>query len=301
MLDLIEPLYFPQASRIFRIFDAASALNLRPTILELDLAVTADYSTAMAPIPVEPSDAELEYRLQRMNAHLKSRCEGLLEAHDVFNRYWVEETQGWAYSGSRLAFSPVVQDARGKRLGASWKVSYLHRTVKDFLNTRSVRGRLDTAFDNKTSSDEPFDPYLSLLMSYIINLKQGLRSYYYGSEVWELLPLERIRNTGRDIIRIAGKFDQTNRQVLTMLHAFRTLALQWWGTSSITNTKTLFCGMARMGRGILSTCHMARIMCFCGRTGTEINAIIRKGELALAFANRFGHPSFHLILGVLRA
>lgn len=86
MLDRIEPLYFLQASKNFRIFDAASALNLRPTILELDLAVAADYSTAMAPTAVEPSDAELEYRCQRMNAHLKSRCEGLLEAHDILDQ-----------------------------------------------------------------------------------------------------------------------------------------------------------------------------------------------------------------------
>jgi hypothetical protein len=236
MLDRIEPRYFFQASKIFRIFDAASALNLRPTILELDLAVTANYSTATAPSAVEPSDAELEYRFQRMNTHLKSRCEGLLEAHDIYDRHWEslsgEETQesiSWVYR-------PVVEEARGKKLKACWKVSYLHRTVKDFLDTPSVRGRLETAFDNKTSTDEPFDPYLSLLMSYIINLKQGLRSYYYDSEVWEE---ERIRKTARVVIHIAGKVDQANRQVLTMLHAFRTLSLQWSGENSFFEAKTL--------------------------------------------------------------
>lgn len=98
------------------------------------------------------------------------------------------------------------------------------------MNTPSVRGRLETAFDNKTSSDEPSDPYLSLLMSYIINLKQGLRSYYYDSAGGKEA---RIRKIARDVIQIAGKLDQSNRQVLTMLHAFRTLTLQWWGTSSL--------------------------------------------------------------------
>jgi len=218
-------------------------LNLRPTILELDLAVTADYSTATAPTAVEPSDAELEYRCRRMNAHLKSRCEGLLEAHDILDRHWEsisdEETQESSSFDSRHEGSPVVQDARGKRLGAFWKVSYLHRTVKDFLNTPSIRSRLETAFGNKTSLDEPFDPYFSLLMSYIINLKEGLRSYYYDSEVWEV---ERIRKTARDVIQIAGKFDQSNRQILKMLHAFRTLSLQWWvqwRASSFNDAKSL--------------------------------------------------------------
>ena len=73
-------------------------------------------------------------------------------------------------------------------------------------------------------------------MSYIINVKQGLRSYYYDSESREEA---RIRNTARDVIKIAGKLDHSNRQVLTMLHAFRTLALQWWGTFSIRNAKAL--------------------------------------------------------------
>ncbi|PMD15289.1 hypothetical protein NA56DRAFT_350067 [Hyaloscypha hepaticicola] len=258
MLDLIDTLYFPQASRIFRIFDAASALNLRPTILELDLAVTAVYTTAMAPTAVEPSDAEFEYRCQRMTAHLKSRCEGLLEAHDILDRHWEsisdelnEDTQESTFFETRHEGSPVIQDTRRKRLGVSWKVSYLHRTMKDYLNTPYVRARLETALDNKTSSDEPFNPYLSLLMSYIINLKQGLRSYYYDSEGWEV---ERIRKTARDVIQIAGKFDHSNRQVLTMLHAFRTLALQWWGTSSVSDAKTLSVGWDEEFLA-LATCH----------------------------------------------
>jgi len=233
MLDRIEPRYFFQASKIFRIFDAASALNLRPTILELDLAVTAKYSTATAPSAVEPSDAELEYCFQRMNAHLKSRCEGLLEAHDIYDRHWEslsgEETQ----ESIPLVYRP---EARLKKLKACWKVSYLHRTVKDFLDTPSVRGRLETAFDNKAFSDESFDPYLSLLMSYNINLKQGLRSYYYDSESWEET---RIRKTAMDVIKIAGKLDQWNRQVLKMLHTFRILTLQWWDTSSLSEAKAL--------------------------------------------------------------
>ena len=73
-------------------------------------------------------------------------------------------------------------------------------------------------------------------MSYNINLKQGLRSYYYDSESWEET---RIRKTAMDVIKIAGKLDQWNRQVLTMLHTFRILTLQWWDTSSLSEAKAL--------------------------------------------------------------
>ncbi len=41
-----------------------------------------------------------------------------------------------------------------------------------------------------------------------------------------------------------------------------------------------------MGRGILSACHLPRIMGFCGRNSTESIAIIRKKELALALGVR---------------
>jgi hypothetical protein len=136
MLDRIEPIYFSQASRIFRIFDAASAMSLRPTILELDLAVTANYSAATAPTAVAPTDPEIEYHCQRMTAHLKSRCEGLLETHDIFDRHWEalpdDEIQEQTFVDTHKSKQYEVQDTLGKRLRASWKVSYLHRTVKDF-------------------------------------------------------------------------------------------------------------------------------------------------------------------------
>ncbi|KAE9374106.1 hypothetical protein N431DRAFT_371507, partial [Stipitochalara longipes BDJ] len=80
MIRHMNPLYIEQASRIFQIYDAFWGNNYTPTILELELAVTADYSSAMAP-PSKMTQLEIEDRCQRMAAHLKSRCEGLLEAH----------------------------------------------------------------------------------------------------------------------------------------------------------------------------------------------------------------------------
>jgi hypothetical protein len=233
MLDRIEPLYFLQASKIFQIFDAAAAMKLRPTILELDLAVNANYSAATAPTAEPPTDSELEYRCQRMAAHLKSRCEGLLEAHDAFDRYWesVPDDEEQTNVGSRYGKGHKPQDDQEKRLRTSWKVSYLHRTVKDFLNTPSVRDRLEAASNNEASSDLRFDPHFSLLMSYVINLRLGLRSYYYDGES---LDEERLRKATLDAIRFAGKTDESNTKVVTLLHAFHSLSLQWWSDLSLT-------------------------------------------------------------------
>ena len=49
MISHINPLYIEQASRIFQIYDAFMRVNYRPTVLELELVVIADYPSAMAP------------------------------------------------------------------------------------------------------------------------------------------------------------------------------------------------------------------------------------------------------------
>jgi hypothetical protein len=98
------------------------------------------------------------------------------------------------------------------------------------LNTPSVRVRLETAINDEDSSSESFDPYFALLMSYVINLKLGLRSYYYGSEGWDD---ERIRKSTRDVIKISGMVDGSNIRTVKMLQAFRVLSFQWWEALSL--------------------------------------------------------------------
>jgi hypothetical protein len=53
---------------------------------------------------------------------------------------------------------------------AAAKVSYLHRTVRDYLKKDSVRAKLEVKAQTSLES-EFFDPNVSLLMSYLINLK----------------------------------------------------------------------------------------------------------------------------------
>jgi hypothetical protein len=85
MFDIIDTSYIDNASQIFQIFDAAIDVNLRPGILELELAVTANYPTFMStlslarPARQRMPDLEIEQRCTRMTTYLKSRCGGLLE------------------------------------------------------------------------------------------------------------------------------------------------------------------------------------------------------------------------------
>jgi hypothetical protein len=94
MLSRISPLYMTQASQIFQIFDSASDLGLRPTVLELELAVSASYAHAMLPVKDIMSDQEIDLRCEKMKAHLKTRCEGLLEVHDLYDHNWEDRPRG---------------------------------------------------------------------------------------------------------------------------------------------------------------------------------------------------------------
>jgi hypothetical protein len=57
-------------------------------------------------------------------------------------------------------------------LKLNWKVAYLYRTVKDFLKTAQIQAK----FERSTSLVTQFNPELSLLLSFVINLKRSLRT-----------------------------------------------------------------------------------------------------------------------------
>jgi hypothetical protein len=223
MIDHIDPLYVVQASRIFQIFDAASDLNHYLSILELELAVSADYTTAMSKsskATQKMTDSEISERCDRMAAHLKSRCEGLLEVHNVRgkNRESIEDDETMELSSNGEATTAIQTEVKNT-LRVSWKVSYLHRTVKDFLKTDNIRAKLQ-----RSASLPNFDPNLSLLMSYVINWKRGLRSYYYGDIETEDM---KVLFVAWDVIEICGKIKGQHRQSRVLLHEFYKLVSQW--------------------------------------------------------------------------
>jgi len=94
MLSSIEPVLMEHASRLFQIYNAASDVDVRPTVLELDLAVTATYVEAMTPIRSVVSEEEIEERCDKMISYLKVRCGGLLEAHDRMDTGWEANDDG---------------------------------------------------------------------------------------------------------------------------------------------------------------------------------------------------------------
>jgi hypothetical protein len=103
MINRIDPLYIGEASRMFRIFDCAMDVGFQPCILEFDLALTADYSSVGEPA-TEMTVAEIEHRCDRIIPQLKSRCEGLLEVHDIQDRHWEDRYLGSA--GDEITEAP---------------------------------------------------------------------------------------------------------------------------------------------------------------------------------------------------
>jgi hypothetical protein len=221
MIDHIDPLYFVQASQIFQIFGAASDLNVPLSILELELAVSADYTTAISKSSKATqimTDSEIFERCDRMAAHLKSRCEGLLEVHDVRgkNRESIEGDVTLELSYDDEASARIREEVK-TRLRVPWKVSYLHRTVQDFLKMDHIRAKLQ-----QSAALPNFDPKLSLLMSFVINWKRGLRSYYYNNT-----EDSRVLFSTWHVIEICGEIKDQHRQSRALLHEFYELVSQW--------------------------------------------------------------------------
>jgi len=114
-----------------------------------------------------------------------------------------------------------------ERLKPFCKVSYLHRTVKDFLQTSAVRAKLQ----QQTALLPNFEPNLSLLMGNVINMKRGLFSFYAADEA-EVM--KRIHRATRDAILLPGKLeaDDIRRQkAISLLEEFHKRGY-FWGTNS---------------------------------------------------------------------
>lgn len=86
---------------------------------------------------------EYQHRREQMDVYLKSRCSGLLE---------IQKKQNFPPERRYL------------------KVVYLHRTVKDFLDTEDVRAVLSL----DTAPISQFEPNVWALMSYITRLRRSV-------------------------------------------------------------------------------------------------------------------------------
>jgi hypothetical protein len=208
MMDQIEPLYRQQAAQIFQTYRAMMVVQGLDAIidpLELNLAVTAypfeDLYRSWNPMELD----EYQSRREQMDVHLKSRCAGLLETTE-----------------HKLA-------ARTNR--SSFKVAYLHRTVRDFLDTEDVRAVLLS----DTASVPNFEPNAWVLMSYITRLRRSV-FLAYGGPYNDTANIAELHNynmwrTGHLALKYAASAakcgDRTYEGMLDVLD--QTINRQWQG------------------------------------------------------------------------
>jgi hypothetical protein len=228
MINRIDPLYIDEASRMFRIFDSAMDVGFQPSILEFDLALAANYSSAIEPA-TEMTLGEIERRCERIVPQLKSRCEGLLEVHDIQDRHW--EDRYMVSAGDEMApndpgscklgtAEPSSHDpCLENQLKINWKVAYLHRTVKDFLKTIPVRAK----FERSSSLVAQFNPDFSLLLSFVINLKRSLRTLSF----YETSPKDSVRQAMKTALKWAERGATQNHECPEVFAEFLGQAFKW--------------------------------------------------------------------------
>ena len=227
MLNRIEPMYHEQASQIFQIFNAARDFALQPTALELEIALSSTFAQAMGAIGNPMSEEEMRTRSLRMRDLLKSRCEGLLEVHEALDKNW--ESVDDSIDAINLVENQSLQ--RGNALTVSaqalmveWKVSYLHRTVKDYLQSEEVRTKLQRT----TTGGDLFDPNLALLQSYVVGMKRGLcfRFFYSfdrGRTCWQAVWI-----TVGEAFLYAGKVSSASKQRCCLLQELNVSSYHWY-------------------------------------------------------------------------
>jgi hypothetical protein len=139
MLSRLEPVYLEQSSRIFQIFAACRHAEHPLNSLELSLAEEANAESLLLSRTEPLSAAEQATRVELVNIWLVTRCGGLIEANNIFH------------------------DSNDLR---HWFLSYLHRTVRDFLELPQVWTRV---IGPTRGSD--FNPHISLLQCTVLYIK----------------------------------------------------------------------------------------------------------------------------------
>jgi hypothetical protein len=165
----VDSIYRSHMSQIFQVFGAALRRNERVTVLELEIATSTTFVQVLKSEQDTMSKQEVDKRVQQMTTLLKSRCEGLLEVHDILDLDW-ESTDGKA---RRVVPIHLESRAEWNMLRVGWIVTYLHRAVRDFLHTEAVQAELSRL----APCDLHFDPNLSMLVYYVTSFKRSVISH----------------------------------------------------------------------------------------------------------------------------
>lgn len=141
ILGCLEPVYLKQSSRIFQIFAAARLTGGSLTSLELLFAEETDAQRLLSSPASTMTDHERMSRIRFVDVWLVTRCGGLIEANKPSNSEDINRN-----------------------------LSYLHRTVRDFLELPQIWTRI---MGLTRGSD--FNPHVSLLQSSVLFIKLALR------------------------------------------------------------------------------------------------------------------------------
>jgi len=142
MLSSLDPFYLEHAAQLFKLLRESPN---PPTLLLL--ALTDEEKTCQLVLDRAiraMSDKEADTLFETMRRRLNSRCKGLLEV--------------------AMVYRSLVDDTGGLDLHKC-TVQYLHRTVKDYVESPDVQRKLESAMKM------PFDPHLNLCAGNLALLK----------------------------------------------------------------------------------------------------------------------------------
>ena len=159
MLNSLDPFYLEHASQIFQHVRAA---NEPPSLLCLSFADEEPEFILKMKVRPLPEGEEVS-RADIMRRRLNSRCKGLLEVGPAVSL----PIDAVDFGDVSLVERPTsVNDRLDKGISlADLTVQYLHRTVKDFLETPQVWDRIMLA------CPRTYDPYLAMCRSFVAQLK----------------------------------------------------------------------------------------------------------------------------------
>jgi hypothetical protein len=198
MLNKVDRIYFEEASRIFSVVELALSNLSRNELcaIRLSFAIEEDGDLAVsAPFKVM-TEPEIVRRVARLDIRLKVCCAGLLEFSDVA-------------SGQH---EKVRLEGFGNR-----KVQYIHRTVKDFLESNNAQQVPLVKHRSHTANAATMLMKANLLyLKSSYDLEGGRYPREFYSLIRNTMSLARVaeRETGHDEAGVLDELDRTMHHVL---------------------------------------------------------------------------------------
>ena len=155
-----------EASQLFQLIRAREEIcdftrnytSTSSTLWELALAYDAGLQLALENPVYQPADEEVVSKCQNMKDRIDDQCAGLLGTHDKIAKR----------VGNPIRFKDDDPSRQAHRL-ARTRVTYLHRTVRDFLVSSN-----EWNFLLQQTIGTTFDPHTAHLQSHVLQLKLPL-------------------------------------------------------------------------------------------------------------------------------